>query len=249
MLKKRILMLGLIVLAGLLFNAACKKSEEINIPNWKIIGPWEFQVEFIPWLNFNLPGIWIFTFNQTNEVYLFSEKKGSYDFNGGAVQFEIPYNDRFRMIEHHFFFSGQLSNEQLTGRIYKSANEPEIMGTFWAHRIEELITFDIVGTWDFQVTYTEPYYSGMLPELWRFTFNDNDELWLYNERKDAYDFDGRNVRFPCHYYIDITQGSALNLLFLGYMNGQNSIAGYLYNDVGGSWIIGTFKGIRLNSPN
>ncbi len=201
MMRKRIFFLWLIILTALLFNTACKKSEGINIPNSKIIGPWEFHVDFIPSLNFNLPRIWMFNFNQINEVALFSEKKGSYEFDGGGIQFQCRYNDRFRMIEHQFFFAGQFSNEQLTGVICKSAYEPEILGTFWAHRTEDLIMFDIVGSWDFQVTFTEPYYIGLLPGLWRFTFNDSDELWLYDERKNSYDFDGRNVRFPCHYYI------------------------------------------------
>ncbi|MDQ1355433.1 MAG: hypothetical protein QG657_5743 [Acidobacteriota bacterium] len=246
MMKKLILILWLIILATLLSTAACKKSSEVIIPSSKIIGPWEFHVDFSPTLNLNLPRIWMFSFNQINEVYFFSEKKGPYDFDGGGIQFECPYNDRFRMIEHHFFISGHFSNEQLTGAIYKSSYEPEILGTFWAQRTGGLIMFDIVGTWDFQVTYTEPYYLEVLPGLWQFTFNDSDELWLYDERKNSYDFDGRNVRFPCHYYIDISQGSAVNLLFLGYMSSQDSIAGYLYNDVGGSWIIGTVNAVRLN---
>lgn len=242
----RIFILWIIILATLLPNAACKKSGEVIIPNSKIYGPWEFHVEFSPSLNLNLPRIWMFTFSQMDEVYFFSEKKGPYDFDGAGIHFECPYNDRFRMIEHHFFFSGQLSNDHLTGAIYKSSYEPEILGTFWAHRAEDFIMFDIVGTWDFQVTYTEPYYPEVLPGLWRFTFTDNDELWLYDERKNSYDFDGRNVRFPCHYYIDISQGSAVHLLFLGYMTGQDSIAGYLYNDVGNSLIIGTVNAVRLN---
>jgi hypothetical protein len=245
MMKKRIPILLLIGLAVLLAGAACKKSSEVIIPTSQIYGTWEFHVEFSPSLNFNLPRVWMFTFSQMDEVYLFSEKKGDYDFDGKGIQFECPYNDRFRMVEHHFFFSGQFSDEQLTGAVYKSSQEPEIWGTFWARRTG-LIMFDIVGTWDFQVTYTEPYYSGILPGLWRFTFNDSDELWLYNDRKNSYDFDGRNVRFPCHYYIDISQGSAVHLLFLGYMSSRDSISGYLYNDVGGSWIIGTFSGVRLN---
>jgi hypothetical protein len=246
MTKTRVFILWIIILATLLANAACKKSAEVIIPNSKIIGPWEFHVDFSPSLNLNLPRIWMFSFNQLNEVYLFSEKKGPYDFDGGGIQFECRYNDRFRMVEHNFLFCGRISNEQLTGAIYKSAYEPEILGTFWAHRTGDLIVFDIVGTWDFQVSYTEPYYIGMLPELWRFTFTDNDELWLYDERKNSYDFDGRNVRFPCHYYIDISQGSAVHLLFLGYMTGQDSISGYLYNDVGDSRIIGTVDAVRLN---
>lgn len=246
MTKIRILMLWIIIMTTLLASAACKKSSEVIIPNSKIYGTWEFHVEFSPSLNFNLPRVWAFTFSQMDEVYLFSEKKGAYEFDGEGIHFECPYNDRFRMVEHQFFFSGQLSNEKLTGAIYKSSYEPEILGTFWASRTEDLVMFDIVGTWDFQITYTEPYYLELLPGLWQFTFNDNDELWLYDERKNSYDFDGRNVRFPCHYYIDISQGTAVNLLFLGYMSNQDSIAGYLYNDVGGSWIIGTFNAVRLN---
>jgi hypothetical protein len=242
-----ILLMALIVL----FSVSCKKSN-VDIPITEIIGVWNFHVSFLPGANLNLPTIWTFTFNSAGEIYLFAEKKGTYQFEDGTIEFECPYSDRFRYTEHNFFFSGQFSRDNgITGHLYRGKNDPELLGSFYAERIGELQLFDILGTWDFHVAITDPYYASPvfnLPELWRFTFNNEGEgeVWLFDERKNSYDFDGRNIRFPCHYYFEPSTGSALHLLFLGYMDNQDSISGYLYNDVGGSTIIGVFTADRVS---
>jgi hypothetical protein len=234
-----------------LFSVSCKKSDAV-IPITEIIGVWNFHVSFLPETHLNLPTIWTFTFNSDGEVYLFSEKKGTYQIEDATIEFQCPYSDRFRSTEHNFFFSGHFSRDNgITGYVYRGKNNSEILGMFQAVRIEELQLFDILGTWDFHVHITDPYYRSPvynLPELWRFTFNNvgEGEVWLYDERKNSYDFDDRNIRFPCHYYFEPSTGSALHLLFLGYMDDADSISGYLYNDVGGSTIIGVFAANRLS---
>jgi hypothetical protein len=242
-----ILLMALIVL----FSVSCKKSDA-GIPVTEIIGVWNFHVSFLPETNLNLPAIWTFTFNNAGEVYLFSEKKGSYRFEGKTIEFQCTYSDRFRFTEHNFFFSGQFSrNNGITGYLYRGKNDSELLGMFQAARIGELQLFDILGTWDFHVHITDPYYTSPvynLPELWRFTFNNvgEGEVWLFDERKNSYDFDGRNIRFPCHYFFEPSTGGALHLLFLGYMDNRDNISGYLYNDVGGSTIIGVFAANRVS---
>ena len=234
-----------------LFSVSCKKSDAV-IPVTEIIGVWNFHVSFLSETHLNLPSIWTFTFNNDGEVYLFSEKKGTYQIEDAIIEFECPYSDRFRFTEHNFFFSGQFSrNNGITGYVYRGKNDSEILGMFQAVRIEELQLFDILGTWDFHVHITDPYFASPvyhLSELWRFTFNNvgEGEVWLFDERKNSYDFDGRNIRFPCHYYFEPSTGSALHLLFLGYMDDRDRISGYLYNDVGGSTIIGVFAANRLS---
>ena len=242
-----ILLMALIVL----FGVSCKKSD-VGIPVTEIIGVWNFHLSFLSEVNLNLPTIWTFTFNNAGEVYLFNEKKGTYQFEGKTLEFQCPYSDRFRLMEHNFFFSGQFSrNNGITGYLYRGKNDSELLGMFQAEQIGALQLFDILGTWDFHVHITDPYYASPvynLPELWRFTFNNvgEGEVWLYDERKNSYDFDGRNIRFPCHYFFEPSTGSALHLLFLGYMDDWDSISGYLYNDVGGSTIIGDFEAQRIS---
>ena len=210
-----------------------------------IIGTWEFHISFYDTVNMNLPVIWDFTFTEVGEVFLFTELKGQYRLSDNTLRFDCSYPDRYRNTEYQFLFEGEIgSDTTMGGMIYDNTSGAAVVGTFTAEKIGGLQLFDIVGTWDFEVTYTVDYYKPLLPQLWVFTFDANGELWLYDQRKQTYDFDGRNVRFPCHYYFAPATGSAMHLLFVAYMTTADEMTGTLYNDVGGSWIIGTVSARR-----
>jgi len=237
-------LLWVMAVLGLVFSANGCKTSSLE---FDLVGAWEFQVSFHQNTNLNLPRTWVFTFTRTGDVFLFSQMKGSYTLSGDRLQFDCRYADRYRNTEYAFFFAGQIeSDTSLLGRVYNNTAGPAEVGTFRAEKIAGLQTFDVVGTWDFDVTYIVDYYQTQipLPHLWKFTFKANGELWLDDQRKQTYDFDGRNVRFPCHYYFEPATGSAVHLLFLGFMTGADNMDGFLYNDVGGSWIIGIISARR-----
>jgi len=237
-------LLWVIAVIGLVFSASgCKKS---NL-SFDIIGTWDFQVYFHQSANMNLPRTWVFTFNEAGDVFLFSQMKGQYRLSGDTLHFDCRDPDRYRNTEYAFVFEGQIeSDTSLWGKVYNNAAGPAEVGTFRAEKTSGWQIFDIVGTWDFDVTYIVDYYQTQipLPRLWRFTFKANGELWLFDQRKQTFDFDGRNVRFPCHYYFEPATGSAVHLLFLGFMTGADDMEGFLYNDVGDSRIIGVISAHR-----
>ena len=221
----------------------CKKSAT-DLFSDEIVGTWRFEIAYDASSNLNLPWIMIVTLNDDGSFDLFRENKGMYTVNGDEIHFSFPYEDRYRSTTHQFnFLCVRLSTGHLNGEL-KDGNQR--VGILEAVKVSELNLFDVEGTWDFTVTYNADSagFRFNLPQLWEFSFSGSGEVWLGDQRKQTYDFDGLNLRFPCHYYVDSDTGSAKHVMFLGVMSDADHMSGYLYNDVGDALILGDFEAKR-----
>ena len=221
----------------------CKKSAA-DLFSDEIAGIWRFEIAYDATSGLNLPWIMMITLYDDGSFDLFRENQGRYTVDGDEIHFSFPYEDRYRSTTHQFdFFCTRLSAGHLNGEL-KDANHR--VGILEAVKVSELNLFDVVGDWDFRVTYNagSEGYRCNLPENWRFSFTGLEEVWLDNQRKQSYDFDGLNLRFPCHYYLDESTGSAKHVMFVGVMSDGDHMSGYLYNDVGDAMILGDFRGER-----
>jgi len=227
----------------LVLISGCKTSKIDNFMS-EIAGIWQFEISYDESSKLNLPWIMIITLYDDGNFDLFVENKGTYTTHGDEIRLSFSYEDRYRYTTLQFnFICTRLSPKHITGELKDGTQR---VGSIEAVMINELKLFDVIGTWDFKVTYnagSEPYRFN-LPEEWQFSFNELEEVWLYNKRKQTYDFDGLNLRFPCHYYIDESTGSAKHVMFVGVISDADHMAGYLYNDVGDALILGTFAANR-----
>lgn len=240
---KKVISYGVFVVCVLVWISGCKTSGIDKFMS-EIAGIWRFEISYDESSKLNLPWIMIITLYDDGNFDLFAENKGTYTTDGDEIRLSFPYEDRYRYTTLHFnFICTRLSPRHITGELKDGTQR---VGLIEAVMINELKLFNVVGTWDFKVTYnagSEPYRFN-LPEEWQFSFNELEEVWLYNKRKQTYDFDGLNLRFPCHYYLDESTGSAKHVMFVGVMSNADHMAGYLYNDVGDAFILGTFAANR-----
>ncbi len=226
----------------------CKKSDETGISPSVFYRSWEFRVQFTPGSTLNLPQHWMFTFDSNGGFSLFNQPQGSFQVEDDTMEFTVTYTDRYRNNrEHRFTFSCTYDIAESHHIVGEVSEAGTVVGYFEAEIIQAVVLYDIIGTWDFTVTYDDSGWGRELPAYWQFTFNDIGELWLFDDRKQTYDFDGRNIRFPCHYYTDESTGSARHLLFLGYMVSENRISGILYRGVGHNNIAGSFQANRTGN--
>lgn len=237
--KHRVVYLGVILAGIFLLLGFCKQGVR-QIDNSRIVGTWRLEVSYTEDSNLNLPKIWLFTFNKNGQLLYFSQNSGTYELELDQITFECDFTDRVRNKNHNFLFMGDVTNHGarvIAGTIKEGSR---LLGTFHGLPIDKPVFYQIVGTWDCKVTITDSYFATLLPDQWRFTFTNAGELWLYSERKQGYEFDGINIRFPCHYYHSLATHSAKHLMFVGEMQSEDTISGRLYNDVGGGVVIGKF---------
>ena len=228
------------LLAGL---AGCKKSGADAFTG-EIAGTWRFTIAYDASSGLNLPWILLITLGADGGVDLFGASAGTYTLEDDGLRFGFPYEDRYRAVTHQFnFFCTLLASGRMGGEL-KDGNQR--VGILEAVKVSELNLFDVEGTWDFSVTYNADSagYRFNLPQLWEFSFTGSGEVWLGEKRKQTYDFDGLNLRFPCHYYVDSDTGSAKHVMFVGVMSDADHMSGYLYNDVGDALILGDFEAKR-----
>ncbi len=237
--KNRVAFLGVILVGIFLLLGFCKKGVKQD-DNSHIVGTWKLEVQYTEDSNLNLPKIWIFTFNKNGQAQFFLEPSGAYELDDEQITFECDFFDRFRDKDHNFIFLGDYTSHgsvSISGTIKEGSR---LIGTFRAQPIDKPIYYPIQGTWDFNVTITDSYSATLLPDQWQFIFSESGELWFFSDRKQNYDFDGINIRFPCHYYHNLSDHSAKHLMFVGEVLDRDKISGVLYNDVGDGAVIGTF---------
>ena len=240
----RVLAAGLIaVLLFLLGGAGCKRAD-IDPSTGDLAGFWRLEIAYHASSNLNLPWIMLITLHENGGFDVFAEPKGSYTVTGDEIRFGFAYADRYRSVTHQFDFLCTLpSGGRMSGELTDGAVR---VGEVTAVKVNALTLFDVTGEWDFAVTFaagSQGLWAG-LPAAWRFSFTGSGEVWLGNARKQTFDFDGLNLRFPCHYYLDEATGSAKHLMFVGTMSDPDHMTGYLFNDVGDNLILGDFTGVR-----
>jgi len=235
---------GVMALLVLLLGVTGCKKAHIDPATGEVAGIWRFEIAYDAFSNLNLPWIMLFTLHENGFFDLFEEPKGTYTVTGDEIRFGFAYADRYRSITHQFNFRCTLQpGGRMSGELMDEALR---VGEVAAMKVNALTLFDVTGEWDFIVTFdagSQGFWGG-LPANWHFSFTGSGEVWLDNARKQTYDFDGLNLRFPCHYYLDESTGSAKHLMFVGVMSDADHMAGYLFNDVGDNLILGGFEGVR-----
>lgn len=236
--KNRIM--TLVVVMALLGGVWGCKQADTGDAFEEVAGIWRTVISYDPSSGLNLPWVFLITLHAGGGVDLFGMPAGTFSVDEGRVRFGFAYEDKYRSTTHQFRFLCTIpASGRMTGELQ---NDGRRIGTVEAVRVAALDLFDVVGNWSFSVNFhagTETYRHN-LPREWDFTFTAAQEVWLGNQRKQDYVFDGLNIRFPCHYYLDESTGSAKHLLFTGTMSDDDHLSGYLYNDVGDAMILGDF---------
>ncbi|HDP94968.1 MAG TPA: hypothetical protein ENN40_06375 [Candidatus Aminicenantes bacterium] len=217
----------------------CKKGDIADVSG-EVTGIWRTVVSYDPSSGLNLPWVFLITLHAGGGLDLFGKPGGTFSVDEGRVRFGFAYEDKYRSTTHQFRFLCTIpTSGRMTGVLQDDGRR---IGTVAAARVAALDLFDVVGNWSFRVDFHagSEAYRGNLPREWNFTFTATEEVWLGNQRKQTYVFDGLNIRFLCHYYLDESTGSAKHLLFTGTMSDDDHLSGYLYNDVGDAMILGDF---------
>lgn len=240
--KKRIM--TLVVVMALLGGVwGCKQADTGNAFE-EVAGVWRAVISYDPSSGLNLPWVFLITLHAGGGLDLFDRPSGTYQVDEGLIRFGFAYEDKYRSTIHQFqFLCNMHSAGRMTGVLQDDGRR---VGAVEAVRVPALELYDVEGNWNFSVNFhagTETYCHN-LPQEWNFTFTAAGEVWLNNQRKQDYVFDGLNIRFPCHYYLDQQSGAAKHLLFTATMNGDGNLIGFLYNDVGDAFVLGDFTSRR-----